>query len=101
MAGSEEQIVVHVDPDLKEFVSEFLGRRQEDVLALREARDRADWEAIRRLGHRLRGSGGGWGFDAITDIGRHLEDAARAGDGGAVHEWTNELARYLGCVIIA
>jgi HPt (histidine-containing phosphotransfer) domain-containing protein len=60
-----------------------------------DALDRADFEAVTILGHNLRGSGGGFGFQAITDIGANLEAAAGNGDVGASREWVAELSRYL------
>ena len=100
MTNAGERIVVQVDPDLKELAPGFLQHRHDDVTALRDALVRADWPAVRRLGHRLRGSGGGYGFDAITDIGHHLEDAARAEDATAVGKWTEDLAAYLDRVVV-
>ncbi len=100
MEPLEGRIVVRVDPEVKDIVPAFLEHRRHDVKTLREAGERADWETVRRLGHQLRGSGGGYGFDAITDIGHRLEDAARARDSGAIHKWTDELASYLGRVTV-
>ncbi len=100
MAEAAAPIVVQVDPDLKELIPEFLRRRHDDVAALRNAIALADWASIRRLGHRLRGTGGGYGFDAITDLGHHLEDAARAEDAPAVRKWTDDLASHLDRVVV-
>ncbi|MBA2487390.1 MAG: Hpt domain-containing protein, partial [Nitrospira sp.] len=32
------------------------------------------------LGHRMKGDGGGYGFDQISTIGHHLEEAAQIKD---------------------
>src|SRR5688572_16792011 len=95
-----EPIVVRVDPDLHELVPEFLRNRHDDVKVLRDALVAADWETIRRLGHRMSGSGGGYGFDAITDLGQRLETAARARDESDVRQSTDDLAAYLERVIV-
>jgi len=60
-----------------------------------EALDRADFEAVTILGHNLRGSGGGFGFQAITDIGAGLEQAAESADTVASRKWLGELSSYL------
>jgi len=91
MAEAAEPILVQVDPDLKELIPEFLRHRHDDVAALRNAI---------ALGHRLRGTGGGYGFDALTDLDHHLEDAARAEDAPAVRKWTDDLASYLDRVVV-
>ena len=59
------------------------------------ALDRADFVTVTILGHNLRGSGGGFGFQAITDIGAGLEQAADAADIGALRKWLGELSGYL------
>ncbi|MEI9891716.1 MAG: hypothetical protein WDN45_15675 [Caulobacteraceae bacterium] len=45
---------------------------------MRASLDRDDYEAILVIGHNMRGSGGGFGFQSITDIGAALEQAADA-----------------------
>ena len=93
-------IVVRVDPDLHELVPEFLRNRHDDVRVLRGALASADWETIRRLGHRMTGSGGGYGFDTITDLGQRLEMAARARSERDVRQSTDDLADYLDRVVV-
>jgi hypothetical protein len=36
----------------------------------------SDFQAVKTLGHGMKGAGGSYGFPAITDIGAALEDAA-------------------------
>ena len=62
---------------------------------MNEALDRADFEVVTILGHNLRGSGGGFGFQAITDIGAGLEQAAEGADTDASRKWVGELSSYL------
>lgn len=73
------KIVVHVDPDLEDLIPGYLANRQKDVAALRGALEKKDLETVRILGHSMKGSGGGYGFDSITDIGMVLEKAAGEG----------------------
>ena len=60
-----------------------------------EALDRAAFQTVAILGHNLRGSGGGFGFQAITDIGAGLEEAADAADIDVSRKWLGELSGYL------
>ncbi|MDB5393173.1 MAG: multi-sensor hybrid histidine kinase [Rhodospirillales bacterium] len=62
---------------------------------MREALDLADFEAVTILGHNLRGSGGGFGFQGITDIGAGLEDAAGGADIDVSRKWIGNLSRFL------
>ena len=40
-------------------------------------------------------AGGSYGFQAITDIGAALEQAAESADTDASRKWVGELSRYL------
>jgi CheY-like chemotaxis protein/HPt (histidine-containing phosphotransfer) domain-containing protein len=90
-----DRILVRVDPELEAVIPEFLEGRRQDVASLREALERSDFETIRRLGHRMRGSGSGYGFEAITQIGESLEQAGRNRMPDEVPRWLAELANYL------
>ena len=43
----------------------------------------------------MKGAGGGYGFDAITDIGQSLEQAAKAPDPDEIRKLAGELSTYL------
>ena len=73
----------------------YLENCRSNVVALHAALDRADFPAITLLGHNLRGSGGGFGFQAITDIGAGLEHSADLADAAGSREWVGQLATYL------
>jgi CheY-like chemotaxis protein len=87
--------VAYVDGDVLDLVPQFLENRRADVVRLRDALDASDRETVRRIGHAMRGSGGGYGFDAITRIGSVLEASAIAGDDRAARGGVEELDAYL------
>ena len=62
---------------------------------MRDALDRVDFETVKFLGHQMRGSGGAYGFQAITDIGAALQQAAESADTDASRKWVGELSNYL------
>jgi len=78
----------------------FLQNRRQDVIAILDALDRGDFAAVESLGHGMKGAGGSWGFQAITDIGAAVEQAAASADANASRKWVGELARYLDRVAI-
>jgi HPt (histidine-containing phosphotransfer) domain-containing protein len=47
------------------------------------------------MGHGMKGAGSSYGFQAITDIGAALEQAAERVDNDASRKWVSELSRYL------
>jgi HPt (histidine-containing phosphotransfer) domain-containing protein len=99
-AGPVTPISIRVDRELAAVIPEFLANRRQDVTSLRDALARGDFETVWRLGHRMRGSGAGYGFEAITRIGECLEETARARRPEEAQRWTEELAAYLARVEI-
>jgi len=93
--SADDKIVVAVDIDLEDIVPGYLENRQKDIVDITRAVDGGDFETIRVLGHRMKGSGGGYGFDRITDIGFALENASKEGDGEEIRARVEELRDYL------
>jgi HPt (histidine-containing phosphotransfer) domain-containing protein len=86
---------------LAERAPAYLDHCRNNVMAMREALERDDFEAVTILGHNMRGSGGGFGFQAITDFGAGLELAAGNADGDGARTLLDALSDYLGNVEIA
>ena len=86
---------MRIDRDLEDIVPAFLANRQKDLQAIRSALAEYDFDAIRVLGHRMKGDGGGYGFDRITEIGGGMELAASRGDYPAIEQHTAELEDFL------
>ncbi len=82
---------VYIDIDLKELIPMFLESRQEDIVALRQALADADYTTLKTIGHTLKGVGGGYGFDFITDIGSDIELAAKEADDVHVEKLINSM----------
>ena len=90
-----DRFVVQVDPEIEEIVPIFLQNRHNDVESLSRALEAGDFETIRILGHSMKGSGGGYGFDGITDIGEYLEQAGKEQNSEMVRRQVECLADYL------
>ncbi|TAJ09263.1 MAG: Hpt domain-containing protein [Nitrospirae bacterium] len=90
-----DKIIVQGDPDLQELIPGFLENRRKDVAILIAANDRGDFQAIQALGHRLKGDGGGYGFDGLSAIGYALEQAAQERNQETVRSRVAELSSYL------
>jgi len=88
-------IPIRVDPEIAALVPGFLANRHKDVVLLLDAMNQGDFETARILGHSMKGSGGGYGFDGITDIGAEIETAAKQHDAVAIRSQVHALSRYL------
>ena len=95
-----KEIVVHVDPDLEAIVPGFLANRQRDLKTIESCLEKRDFGTVRLLGHRMKGDGGGYGFDQISTIGHHLEEAALAQDVERVQHHHQILLDFLGRVSV-
>lgn len=84
--------VQDVPPDVADLVPGYLQNRRRDVRELREALLGGDLRRARRLGHRMRGSGGGYGFPEISRLGACIEEAAARLDAGALGRAVDALA---------
>jgi PAS domain S-box-containing protein len=80
---------------LARLIPSYLENCRKNVIAMQGALDRVDFEALTILGHNLRGSGGAYGFQVITDIGAALELAAEGSDTDMSRKWVGELSSYL------
>ena len=73
-----DRIRIVVDSDLEDLIPGYLANRRRDVDALHRALRAGDFETVRTLAHSMKGTGGGYGFDHITELGAALEQAAGA-----------------------
>ena len=90
-----EKIIVTVDSDLEDLIPGFLENRNQDIKSIFDALTGDDYAAIAKLGHTMKGVGGGYGFDAITDIGRSIEQAAKEKNSQKIKASLSELSDYL------
>jgi HPt (histidine-containing phosphotransfer) domain-containing protein len=91
----KESIIARCSKDLEHIVPRYLTRRREEIASFRSGLDAGDYSAIRLIGHGLKGSGGGYGLSALSDIGARIEKAAIAGDAGALETLLAEYADYV------
>jgi len=89
------KIIAHVDPDLADLIPGYLANRKKDITAMHDALVKKDLDTIRTLGHSMKGSGGGYGFETITDIGMLIEKAAKEGWDEGIRVQVKRLEDYL------
>jgi len=97
----KQSFIVTIDKDLEELIPDYLERRRSDIAAINEAIGAGDFGTAEVLGHSMKGSGGGYGFDRITDIGRTIEFAAKDKDSNQILKALTELTQYLDGLEIA
>lgn len=98
--GPADPPVARVDCTLEPLIPRFLERRRNDAAAIESLVSAGDWTSIKSMGHSIKGSGGGYGFDPITEMGAAIEAAADAGDGLAAIEVARRMQEYVDAVRI-
>jgi hypothetical protein len=93
----DNKIDVCIDKDLETLIPDFLNNRQEDINELKKAMELIKTESLRILGHNMRGLGGSYGFERITEIGEKIENAALGLESNLniIEENSQDLREYL------
>ena len=93
--SQSEKIRIRIDPDLQDLIPDYLENRGKDLLVYQQALEKGDFESIGVLGHSMKGSGGGYGFNDLTSIGRAIEKAAKNRDKESVRKSIIDLTDFL------
>ena len=95
-----DRILVRADERLRAVIPRYLESRRKDVETILAAVERSDFAAIAALGHKMCGTGAGYGFTPVTEIGVALEQAAKEKNDAAIREHAAGLSRYLALVTV-
>lgn len=89
-----------VSKDLEDLIPVFLKNRHKDIETLRSALAASDFEQLRQIGHRMKGVGNSYGFAEVSNIGKTIEDSAKAGNRETLDACVAAYAEYLANVKI-
>lgn len=93
--------VIRADPIVKPLLPGYLANRRKDLERIRDHLAQGDFNALRIIGHDLKGSGGAYGIPPLSELGGRLEQAALANDAEAASRLRAELEAFLDGVTIA
>jgi HPt (histidine-containing phosphotransfer) domain-containing protein len=71
--GAKGEELVHIDPSFEPLVPKFLTNRKREVVRMHGALAAQDFETVRTVAHGMKGAGGSYGFDRITEIAAIVE----------------------------
>ncbi len=91
---------VYVDADLKELIPGFFEHRYQEISRITEALAQNDFETIEKIGHSIKGVGGGYGFAYISELGLQIEETAKEAKEEELHELINQYKSYLDNVTV-
>lgn len=101
MEGGSEKPIEIADPFARKLMARYLERRDADLDNLRNALELSDFDAIRRTGHNLFGSGSAYGLEDISSYGQRIESAATERDASEIASVIGELEHFLRNLIVA
>ena len=85
-------------PGMAELRVGYLDHRRAELATLDAALRNADFSALQKAGHNLKGTGSAYGFSELTDIGRALEAAGKGRDAAAVEGLLDQMDAFIGMV---
>jgi len=92
---SRAELREQINPRLASRVPAYLRNCRQNVIMLRGALANQDFATASVLGHQMRGSGGMFGFQTITDCGTAIEAAADDSDAAMSGRWVDALSVLL------
>ncbi|MDH4185487.1 MAG: Hpt domain-containing protein [Nitrospira sp.] len=93
--GTQPKEIVHVDESFEPLIPKFMTNRKKEVATMTEALAAQDFETVRKVSHGMKGAGGSYGFDLISEIAAVIEQAAKTSDASIIQEKLPFLAAYL------
>lgn len=79
------------DPEFQKLIREYLDYLKDLQSELKRNIDDSNYNGIRKFGHKLTGSGGGYGFNDLTELGKKINLAAKAEDDELLQKLSKKL----------
>ncbi|MFQ6609036.1 MAG: Hpt domain-containing protein [Fidelibacterota bacterium] len=79
------------DPEFQKLIREYLDYLKDLQSELKRNIDDSNYNEIRKFGHKLTGSGGGYGFNDLTELGKKINLAAKAEDDELLQKLSKKL----------
>ena len=87
--------IIYTNESFRDIVPLFLEERLKEIEQIKEALQRADYEEIYALGHKMQGASEAFGFTSVSEIGRKLKQSALKGENKAIQDQMHALNTYL------
>jgi len=93
--NSPENPAARVDQVFKKIIPQYINDLKKDVHDMTAALVTDDYASIKIKAHNIKGSGGGYGFDEISRMGKLIEDAAEENNPRQIEKYLNKLSIYI------
>ena len=83
------------DDEWAEMQTKYVAHLLTEIPKIKVALNSKDYQALMIFGHNIKGSGGMYGFDDITDLGFKLETSSKVEDLNSLEEFVGELEKNI------
>ena len=73
----------------------YINHTSKELVSIMEGLETKSFDSLRTFGHNIKGSGGMYGFDEVTEIGTVIEAAAKDEDMAIIKSNLNDLGLFL------
>ncbi len=94
------KVIVKIEEELRDLAPQFLENRRKEIPELWNALKQNDFKNLQRVGHRLKGSAGGYGFFHIYELAENMEAFAKENNFQGLVKIITELDAYVSQVEI-
>ncbi len=91
----KDPIAIGVDEEIIDLLPTYIANRWKDIETAGKALEDRDFEALRCMGHTMKGSGGGYGLDEVARVGKEIEASAKEGDSARIAYLLAQLRDFL------
>jgi CheY-like chemotaxis protein len=92
---TEAKEIVKGDPDFADLIPSFLEHAEKNIGHMLESLAKGYYDTIMFVAHNLKGTGGGYGFDRITELAGDIERAAKQKNDKEIRSVLHEMAEYI------
>ncbi|HMS85893.1 MAG TPA: Hpt domain-containing protein [Nitrospira sp.] len=93
--------IVHIDSSFEPLIPRFMANRKKEIVTMRQALSGQDFETVRSVAHGMKGVGGSYGFDRVTELAAAIEQAAKSADATSITRQLHTLEAYVNTIQIA
>ncbi|MCH8069964.1 MAG: hypothetical protein IID16_11965 [Candidatus Marinimicrobia bacterium] len=79
------------DPEFQDLIRSYLDYLMDSLVTFKVNCVERNYSEIRKFAHNLKGSGGGYGFDDLTQLGNDISSAAMRKDANKLDSLMKEL----------
>jgi HPt (histidine-containing phosphotransfer) domain-containing protein len=83
-----------------EVLKRYLDRRVVEISACEHALVSKEYASLLKMGHQLKGNGATFGYPALSDLGRKLENAAIASDHQTMTKTLAEISIFIKKILV-